>query len=91
MEKEETTQQKQEGESEGPFMEDCECPPLYASAKKVTYCGGKPFLSITYEVCKLPVEYCEFGPSFTKCIPWILKNAPDVYPKEKCKHFCSKC
>lgn len=37
---------------------------------KVNYCG----------VCGLPAEYCEFGPDFEKCKPWLIRNAPDVYP-----------
>ncbi|KAI0030692.1 translation initiation factor SUI1, partial [Vararia minispora EC-137] len=38
---------------------------------QVLYCG----------VCSLPVEYCEFGPRFTKCKEWLEKNHPDLYPK----------
>ncbi|CAN6441748.1 unnamed protein product [Victoria cruziana] len=37
---------------------------------RVVYCG----------VCGLPPEYCEFGPDFEKCKPWLIANAPDVYP-----------
>ncbi|KAE9448781.1 hypothetical protein C3L33_19321, partial [Rhododendron williamsianum] len=37
---------------------------------QVLYCG----------VCGLPAEYCEFGPDFEKCKPWLIHNAPDVYP-----------
>ncbi|KAJ7557775.1 hypothetical protein O6H91_04G010000 [Diphasiastrum complanatum] len=37
---------------------------------KVLYCS----------VCSLPAEYCEFGPDFEKCKPWLLKNAPGLYP-----------
>lgn len=37
---------------------------------KVLYCPA----------CSLPAEYCEFGPDFEKCKPWLLKNAPDLYP-----------
>ncbi|KAL9254668.1 Translation machinery-associated protein 22-like protein [Drosera capensis] len=37
---------------------------------KVQYCG----------ICGLPVEYCEFGPDFEKCKPWLIQNAPDAYP-----------
>ncbi|KAL8102580.1 translation machinery-associated protein 22 [Apium graveolens] len=37
---------------------------------KVLYCG----------VCGLPAEYCEFGPDFEKCKPWLIRNAPDIYP-----------
>eukprot|EP01088_Endostelium_zonatum_P017821 TRINITY_DN5459_c0_g1_i1.p1 TRINITY_DN5459_c0_g1~~TRINITY_DN5459_c0_g1_i1.p1 ORF type:complete len:297 (+),score=114.22 TRINITY_DN5459_c0_g1_i1:136-1026(+) len=31
--------------------------------------------------CGLPPEYCEWGPDFNKCKPWILKNCPQLYPK----------
>ncbi|EPS73032.1 hypothetical protein M569_01725, partial [Genlisea aurea] len=37
---------------------------------KVLYCA----------VCGLPAEYCEFGPNFEKCKPWISQNARDLYP-----------
>ncbi|EFJ35219.1 hypothetical protein SELMODRAFT_141796 [Selaginella moellendorffii] len=32
-------------------------------------------------VCSLPPEYCEFGPDFEKCKPWLLENVPDLYPE----------
>ncbi|KAK6784457.1 hypothetical protein RDI58_017912 [Solanum bulbocastanum] len=38
---------------------------------QVLYCG----------VCGLPAEYCEFGPDFEKCKPWLIQNAPDFYPE----------
>lgn len=31
-------------------------------------------------VCSLPAEYCEFGPDFEKCKPWLIQNAPELYP-----------
>ncbi|CAM8935631.1 unnamed protein product [Rhodiola kirilowii] len=37
---------------------------------KVLYC----------QVCSLPAEYCEFGPDFEKCKPWLIQNAPQLYP-----------
>ncbi|KAJ3694088.1 hypothetical protein LUZ60_009568 [Juncus effusus] len=37
---------------------------------KVLYCG----------VCGLPAEYCEFGPDFEKCKPWLRSHAPNLYP-----------
>lgn len=37
---------------------------------RVLYCG----------VCGLPAEYCEFGPDFERCKPWLLQHAPDLYP-----------
>ncbi|XP_076931792.1 translation machinery-associated protein 22-like [Bidens hawaiensis] len=36
----------------------------------VLYCG----------VCGLPAEYCEFGPDFDKCKPWLVQHAPELYP-----------
>ena len=37
---------------------------------KVLYCP----------TCSLPAEYCEFGSDFEKCKPWLIKNAPELYP-----------
>ncbi|KAL4560320.1 hypothetical protein LXL04_032470 [Taraxacum kok-saghyz] len=37
---------------------------------QVPYCGA----------CGLPAEYCEFGPDFEKCKPWLIQNAPQLYP-----------
>ncbi|KAG1335430.1 translation machinery-associated protein 22 [Cocos nucifera] len=37
---------------------------------RVLYCG----------VCGLPAEYCEFGPDFERCKPWLRQHAPDLYP-----------
>ncbi|XP_076916044.1 translation machinery-associated protein 22-like [Bidens hawaiensis] len=37
----------------------------------VLYCG----------VCGLPAEYCEFGPDFDKCKPWLAQHASDLYPE----------
>ncbi|CAI5509767.1 unnamed protein product [Closterium sp. Naga37s-1] len=39
-------------------------------AKQVVYCG----------VCGLPPEFCEFGPDFNKCKPWLLEHTPELYP-----------
>nr|CAB3475890.1 unnamed protein product [Digitaria exilis] len=39
---------------------------------RVLYCG----------VCGLPAEYCEFGPDFERCKPWLRAHAPGVYPEE---------
>ncbi|KAK7696114.1 hypothetical protein QCA50_000757 [Cerrena zonata] len=33
------------------------------------------------QVCTFPLEYCEFGSSFTKCKESLLKEDPDVYNK----------
>eukprot|EP00899_Mesostigma_viride_P002054 jgi/Mesvir1/1184/Mv17679-RA.1 len=39
--------------------------------KEVLYCGE----------CGLPPEYCEFGPNFEKCKPWLIENCPGLYPE----------
>jgi len=39
----------------------------------IVYCG----------VCGLPPEYCEFGPNFEKCKPWLIQHCPDLYPQLK--------
>ncbi|XP_077211277.1 translation machinery-associated protein 22-like isoform X2 [Tasmannia lanceolata] len=31
-------------------------------------------------ICSFPPEYCEFGPDFEKCKPWLIQNTPDLYP-----------
>jgi hypothetical protein len=31
-------------------------------------------------VCGLPAEYCEFGPDFNRCKPWLIEHCPEVYP-----------
>ncbi|XP_040369442.1 density-regulated protein isoform X3 [Rosa chinensis] len=44
--------------------------------------AGKPQpVRVLYcAVCSLPAEYCEFGPDFEKCKPWLVQNAPELYP-----------
>ncbi|KAL2621059.1 hypothetical protein R1flu_001264 [Riccia fluitans] len=44
--------------------------------------AAKPVpLQVLYcPVCSLPAEYCEYGPDFEKCKPWLIKNAPELYP-----------
>lgn len=31
----------------------------------------KPLTPFYCDVCSLPTEYCEFGPSFSKCKSWL--------------------
>uniref|UniRef100_A0A1D1YXI4 Translation machinery-associated protein 22 n=1 Tax=Anthurium amnicola TaxID=1678845 RepID=A0A1D1YXI4_9ARAE len=40
----------------------------------------QPVRVLYCSVCSLPAEYCEFGPDFEKCKPWLIHNAPDLYP-----------
>ncbi|KAK8706833.1 hypothetical protein V6N13_057909 [Hibiscus sabdariffa] len=44
--------------------------------------AGKPQpVKVLYcTICSLPAEYCEFGPDFEKCKPWLINNAPELYP-----------
>ena len=39
-------------------------------AQPVEYC----------EVCGLPPEYCEYGPCFELCKPWLKEHHTDLYP-----------
>jgi len=36
----------------------------------VIYCG----------ICGMPAEYCEWGPNFELCKPWLLQHCPELYP-----------
>ncbi|OAE28910.1 hypothetical protein AXG93_2369s1040 [Marchantia polymorpha subsp. ruderalis] len=47
--------------------------------QQVLYCPGSR--STNLSVCSLPAEYCEYGPDFEKCKPWLIKNAPELYPE----------
>ncbi|GLT85546.1 hypothetical protein SLE2022_037340 [Rubroshorea leprosula] len=40
----------------------------------------RPVTVLYCPVCSLPAEYCEFGPDFEKCKPWLINNAPQLYP-----------
>ncbi|KDO80119.1 hypothetical protein CISIN_1g028409mg [Citrus sinensis] len=40
----------------------------------------QPVRVLYCSICSLPAEYCEFGPDFEKCKPWLIKNAPELYP-----------
>lgn len=50
-------------------------PPTYTPVE-VRYCPSN-----SHSVCTFPVEYCEYGPSFTQCKVWIAHNCPEVYPE----------
>ncbi|KAL1325923.1 hypothetical protein HN51_035967 [Arachis hypogaea] len=40
----------------------------------------QPVRVVYCPVCSMPPEYCEFGPDFEKCKPWLIQNFPDLYP-----------
>ena len=29
-------------------------------------------------ICSLPPEFCENGPSYDRCLPWITQNCPEI-------------
>lgn len=33
-------------------------------------------------ICTCPPEFCEYGPTYDKCLPWILENFPEVLSEE---------
>jgi hypothetical protein len=36
-------------------------------------------LTVVYcPTCSMPPEYCEFGQTFDKCLPWIRENCPEA-------------
>lgn len=43
---------------------------------------GEPVQVLYCKVCTLPAEYCEFGPDFEKCKPWLITNAPQLLRNE---------
>lgn len=38
----------------------------------------KPCEVVYCPTCTMPCEFCEHGACFDKCLPWILKNCPEV-------------
>ena len=36
---------------------------------------------MTGSVCSFPLEYCEFGSSFSKCKEWLQGTNSDLYDK----------
>ena len=44
----------------------------FTKPKKLKYCP----------TCTLPPEFCEYGQSFEKCLPWILENCPEAVSED---------
>ena len=44
----------------------------FAKPRKMKYCP----------TCSLPPEFCEFGQTFEKCLPWILDNCPEAVSED---------
>ncbi|SPO24563.1 related to Translation machinery-associated protein 22 [Ustilago trichophora] len=43
--------------------------------------GPQPREVVYCAVCTFPPEYCEFGPSPSKCRSWLKDNQPELYSK----------
>lgn len=43
--------------------------------------GPQPRQVVYCAVCTFPPEYCEFGPSPSKCRNWLHKHQPELYAK----------
>ncbi|WWC93156.1 translation machinery-associated protein 22 [Kwoniella dendrophila CBS 6074] len=41
----------------------------------------KPITPHYCEICSLPTEYCEFGPSFSKCKTWLENEDKDEFER----------
>ena len=44
----------------------------FSKPKKLKYCP----------TCTLPPEFCEYGQTFEKCLPWILENCPEAVSED---------
>ncbi|KAF9649666.1 hypothetical protein BDM02DRAFT_3084562, partial [Thelephora ganbajun] len=41
-----------------------------------------PPIDVFYcKICTFPLEYCEFGPRFSKCKEWLKDDRPDLYDR----------
>ena len=40
--------------------------------------------------CTMPPEYCENGPCFNLCLPWIAQNCPEVLGVERIEQLMAK-
>lgn len=39
--------------------------------REVLYCA----------ICSMPPEFCEYGASYDRCLPWITENCPEILLK----------
>ncbi|RXW20399.1 hypothetical protein EST38_g5454 [Candolleomyces aberdarensis] len=67
--------QQQQQQQQAPGPEEAESSSAPAAEPRppviVVYCG----------VCDWPLEYCEFGSSFTKCKEWLKEENQELYEK----------
>ncbi|WVQ79517.1 translation machinery-associated protein 22 [Cryptococcus sp. DSM 104549] len=50
-------------------------------ASAVSGSSARPVVPFYCSVCSLPTEYCEFGPSFTKCKAWLEEHDNDEFER----------
>lgn len=70
VEEEDTPNQKVAGGEEQESAEVQSAPTMidYDSPVLITYCP----------TCTMPPEFCEYGSSFDKCLPWIMENCQEA-------------
>ena len=59
-------------------------PPTHRPISNMSAVAGpstKPIQPSYCGVCSLPTEYCEFGPSFSKCKSWLEEKRPEEYAR----------
>ena len=42
-----------------------------------------PNIVLYCPIDSLPAEYCEYGPCFEQCLPWIMENCPEVLSEKE--------
>lgn len=76
-EEDEETTKKAGGDDEGEAS--TEDATTKASSAGVVPIKIEDALEVIYcPTCSLPPEYCEFSSTFNQCLPWIVKNCPEV-------------
>lgn len=65
----EETVKVEKGRKSEPKVEE---PFDFAKPRKMKYCP----------TCTLPPEFCEYGQTFDKCLPWILENCPEAVSED---------
>lgn len=54
---------------------------IFIMASAVAGPSTKPVTPFYCGVCSLPTEYCEFGPSFSKCKSWLEDKDTEEYSR----------
>lgn len=60
------------------FVPEEEAPNSKLSGEVAMIDFGAPCSVVYCPTCTMPCEFCEHGACFDKCLPWIVKNCPEV-------------